>query len=89
MHRINIEYAGLECLRVVMEFWMSCISYKTDTEKRKGDMKLKMLTYCCHVSSLVNLHTMNVQNEFAGLACIIINEIDMPKDKQSAETLCC
>ena len=28
-------------------------------------------------------------NEFAELACIITNEIDMPKDKQSAETLCC
>ena len=56
-----------DCLRVVMEFWMSCISYKTDTEKRKGDMKLEMLTYCCHVSSSVNLHTMDVQMNLLNL----------------------
>ena len=67
MHRINIEYAGLEYLRVVMEFRMSCISYKTDTEKRKGEMKLKTLIYCCHVSSSVNLHTMDVQMNLMNL----------------------
>ena len=67
MHRMNIEYAGLECLRVVMEFRMSCISYKTDTEKRKGEMKLKTLIYCCHVSSSVNLHTMDVQMNLLNL----------------------
>ena len=56
-------------------------------EKRRDEIEDANLLLSRELISEPPYH--GCSNEFAELACIITNEIDMPKDKQSAEMLCC
>ena len=71
-----------------MEFRMSCISFQTDTEKRTGD-EIEDADLLLSREFISESPYYRCSNELAELACIIINElqIDMPKDKESAEQL--
>ena len=72
-----------------MEFRMSCISFHTVTEKRTGEMKFLDAVLLLSREFISEPPYFGCSNEFAQLAYIIINElqIDLPKDKESAEQL--